>query len=81
MRIIWLCHYSPYPLIFGAAVRTYHLLKRLASEHDVTLAYLAHENEPIHEHLREILDDVLVFQPTYSRNKARKCDLIKLQDR
>jgi len=37
MRILVLNSEIPFPPITGAQSRTYHLLKRLSAEHDVTL--------------------------------------------
>ena len=37
MKILYLLPYIPVPPIFGGALRIYHLLKSLASEHEVTV--------------------------------------------
>ncbi len=38
MRVMLLCHRFPYPPSSGAKIRSYHILKHLAQEHEVTLA-------------------------------------------
>jgi glycosyltransferase involved in cell wall biosynthesis len=43
MRILMLTPYLPYPLLSGGQIRTYNLLKKLASKYDVTLFALIKE--------------------------------------
>lgn len=40
MKILMLTPYLPYPLLSGGQIRTYNLLKKLASHHEVTLCAL-----------------------------------------
>ena len=42
MRILWLCHFLPYPATgYGALQRTHHLLLRTAESHDVGVVALS----------------------------------------
>lgn len=41
MRILWLSHFFPYPPAGGALQRSYHLLRHVASRHDVDLVSLS----------------------------------------
>lgn len=43
MKILMLTPYLPYPLLSGGQIRTYNLLKKLASKHEVTLFALIKE--------------------------------------
>jgi len=43
MKILMLTPYLPYPLLSGGQIRTYNLLKKLASRHEVTLFALIKE--------------------------------------
>jgi glycosyltransferase involved in cell wall biosynthesis len=46
MKILMLTPYLPYPLLSGGQIRTYNLLKKLASKHEITLfALIKNENE------------------------------------
>ncbi len=38
MRVMLVCHRFPYPPSSGAKIRSYHILKHLAREHEVTVA-------------------------------------------
>lgn len=40
MRVLWLSHFYPYPPAGGALQRSYHLLRQVASKHDVSLVSL-----------------------------------------
>lgn len=40
MRILMIANYLPYPLLSGGRLRIYHLLRRVADRHEVTLAAL-----------------------------------------
>lgn len=44
MRILMLTPYLPYPLLSGGQIRTFNLLKKLASKHQVTLFALIKED-------------------------------------
>jgi len=44
MKILMLTPYLPYPLLSGGQIRTYNLLKKLASKHEVTLFALIKED-------------------------------------
>ena len=43
MKILMLAPYLPYPLLSGGQIRTYNLLKKLASKHEITLFALIKE--------------------------------------
>lgn len=46
MKILMLTPYLPFPLLSGGQIRTYNLLKKLATKHDITLfALIKEENE------------------------------------
>lgn len=53
MKILMLTPYLPYPLLSGGQIRTYNLLKKLASKYDVTLFALIKE-----ESERQYLDEL-----------------------
>ncbi len=59
MRILFLSTRSPYPLISGHSLRTYHILKGAAEEHDVTLVTFV--QHPEHELKRENLEHLRSF--------------------
>lgn len=44
MKILMLTPYLPYPLLSGGQIRTYNLLKKLATKHEVTLFSLIKDN-------------------------------------
>jgi glycosyltransferase involved in cell wall biosynthesis len=75
MRILFISWWWPYPADNGAKIRVYHLLKQLASAHDVTLLAFAADGEaaPEHiEHLRAFCRHVeTVPKPVYKPNSAR----------
>ena len=66
MRILFLSTRSPYPLISGHSLRTYHMLKGAARRHRVTLVtftQLEVEAEKGNvEHLREFCEEVHQFR-------------------
>lgn len=45
MKILMLTPYLPYPLLSGGQIRTYNLLKKLSSKHQITLFSLIKNNE------------------------------------
>jgi glycosyltransferase involved in cell wall biosynthesis len=45
MKILMLTPYLPYPLLSGGQIRTYNLLKKLATKHDITLFALIKNEE------------------------------------
>lgn len=59
MRILFLSTRSPYPLISGHSLRTYHILKGAAEEHEVTLVTFV--QHPEHELKRENLEHLRSF--------------------
>lgn len=60
MRTLLVSPYSPYPLIFGGAIRTYHVLKMFAELSEVTLVGYRnwHDEGSAEEHLREFCTHV-----------------------
>jgi sugar transferase (PEP-CTERM/EpsH1 system associated) len=42
MKILFLCHYVPYPPDHGAKIRAYHFIRHLSRNNSVTVATLAH---------------------------------------
>lgn len=64
MRILMLTPYLPYPLLSGGQIRTYNLLKKLASKHEVTLfALIKHHSETQHiAELEQYCSEVRVFK-------------------
>src|SRR3990172_2274966 len=45
MKILMITPYLPYPLVSGGQIRTYNLLKNLASKHQITLASFIRDND------------------------------------
>ncbi|MCC6711643.1 MAG: glycosyl transferase family 1, partial [Candidatus Pacebacteria bacterium] len=45
MKILMLTPYLPYPLLSGGQIRTYNLLKKLATKHEITLFALIKNEE------------------------------------
>src|SRR3989338_7635660 len=45
MKILMITPYLPYPLVSGGQIRTYNLLKNLASKHQITLASFIRDPE------------------------------------
>jgi glycosyltransferase involved in cell wall biosynthesis len=66
MKILFLSTRSPYPLISGHSLRTYHILKGAAEKHNVTLITFVQLKEELEEsnlgHLRKLCDSVTQFQ-------------------
>ena len=64
MKILMLTPYLPYPLLSGGQIRTYNLLKKLASKHQITLfALIKDESEKAHiSELEKYCQEVRVFK-------------------
>jgi len=66
MRILFLSTRSPYPLISGHSLRTYHMVKGAAQRHNVTLVTFTQldveEKKENVEHLRGFCEDVFQFR-------------------
>lgn len=64
MKILMLTPYLPYPLLSGGQIRTYNLLKKLASKHQITLfALIKDESEKAHiSELGKYCQEVRVFK-------------------
>jgi polysaccharide biosynthesis protein PslH len=53
MKILMLTPYLPYPLLSGGQIRTYNLLKKLSSKHQITLFALI-KNDEEKQYVREL---------------------------
>jgi glycosyltransferase involved in cell wall biosynthesis len=53
MKILMLTPYLPYPLLSGGQIRTYNLLKKLSSKHQITLFSLI-KNEEEKQYVKEL---------------------------
>lgn len=64
MKVLMLTPYLPYPLLSGGQIRTYNLLKKLASKHEITLfALIKEESEKEHiAELKKYCKEVKVFK-------------------
>lgn len=72
MRILVTSPAPIWPLVYGGAVRSYHLLSAIAETNQVTLLYLQEEpHESVPKQLRDLCEVVHVFSPTYSSRAAR----------
>ncbi len=76
MRILFLSERFPWPLEDGGNIRTYHLLRTLASKHDVTL--IAHDRRGIGNHpLADLCRVKIVGRPYKAvallRRHTRRC--------
>lgn len=64
MKILMITPYLPYPLVSGGQIRTYNLLKNLATKHKITLASFIRDNEE-KKYLKELepyCSKVIVFK-------------------
>ena len=64
MKVLMLTPYLPYPLLSGGQIRTYNLLKKLSTQHEITLFALI-KNEAEKEHIPELqqyCSEVKVFR-------------------
>lgn len=76
MNVLFLSTKSPYPLINGHSLRTYHTLRDAARRHDVTLVTFIqqpeHELKPEHlGHLRSFCKEVHTFPVPVDQSRAR----------
>jgi len=64
MKILMLTPYLPYPLLSGGQIRTYNLLKKLATKHEITLfALIKNQDEKQYiPELEKYCAKVKVFQ-------------------
>ncbi len=64
MKILMLTPYLPYPLLSGGQIRTYNLLKQLATKHEITLfALIKSENERQYiNHIKPFCKRIKVFK-------------------
>jgi sugar transferase (PEP-CTERM/EpsH1 system associated) len=71
MRVMLLCHRFPYPPSSGAKIRSYHILRHLAKEHEVTVA-APYRSEQEREEGRGLEDQChRVLAETIGPNAAR----------
>ncbi|GLI39228.1 glycosyltransferase [Geobacter hydrogenophilus] len=76
MNVLFLSTKSPYPLINGHSLRTYHTLRDAARRHDVTLVTFIqqpeHELKPEHiEHLKSFCKEVHTFPIPVDQSRAK----------
>src|SRR3989344_1602327 len=64
MKILMITPYLPYPLVSGGQIRTYNLLKNLASKHQITLASFIRDSreEKYLKELEPYCQKVIVFK-------------------
>lgn len=64
MKILMITPYLPYPLVSGGQIRTYNLLKNLASKHQITLAsFIRREEEKKYlKDLKPYCQKVIIFK-------------------
>jgi len=64
LKLLFVNPYLPYPLEDGGRIRTYHLLRHLASQHEVTFLTLCirPEDEAYVAHFREFCRDVQAYE-------------------
>ena len=69
MNVLFLTQVLPYPLVGGAKIRAYYMLRKLAQSHDVTLlSFVREDDRPEHiEHLRRFCREVHVASIERSR--------------
>jgi glycosyltransferase involved in cell wall biosynthesis len=60
MRILFLTQVLPYPLVGGAKIRAYYVLRYLAQDHDITLVSFAREDDRLEDvdHLKDLCSAV-----------------------
>lgn len=70
MKTLIVSPFSPYPLVFGGAIRLYHLVKMFASFSEVTLiAYASWTDDPnVVEHLETICHKVILVDGKPEQN-------------
>lgn len=63
MKILMLTPYLPYPPSIGGQLRSYHLIKRLAKNHEITLVCFTRDyNSPQQiSHMKQYCKDVIIF--------------------
>jgi glycosyltransferase involved in cell wall biosynthesis len=63
MKTLIISPYSPYPLVFGGAIRAYHVIKMFANLSEVTLLTYAEDVDPreVSEHMRTICEEVQII--------------------
>ncbi|MFC1517981.1 glycosyltransferase [Candidatus Margulisiibacteriota bacterium] len=71
MKLLWLCHFIPYPLDFGGAIRAFQLIKAAAKANEVHLACLCWQRTPpeVPKALKEICTSVNIFRKDFSGKK------------
>ena len=64
MKILMITPYLPYPLVSGGQIRTYNLLKNLATKHQITLASFIREpqEEKYLKELEPYCQKVIIFR-------------------
>src|SRR3989344_2972595 len=64
MKVLMLTPYLPYPLVSGGQIRTYNLLKNLASKHKITLVSFIREpkEKQYLANLKPFCANILIYQ-------------------
>ena len=73
MKILHIMPYTPYPPIFGGALREYHLLKNMAKNNHVTLVTYGGPGDDVQlvRHLSDQLEDIRVVPESAARRYHR----------
>jgi glycosyltransferase involved in cell wall biosynthesis len=79
-RVLVLTELLPYPLVSGAKIRIYYVLRQLASRHQVTLlSFVRPDDRPEYiEHLRSFLSDVQTVPIERSRLRDVRAAVLSL---
>lgn len=64
MKILMLTPYLPYPPSIGGQLRSYHLIKRLSKNHEITLVCFTREYNSSQQidHMKKYCKDVIIFK-------------------
>jgi glycosyltransferase involved in cell wall biosynthesis len=64
MKILMLTPYLPYPPSIGGQLRSYHLIKRLSKNHEITLVCFTRDYNSTEQinHMKQYCKDVIIFQ-------------------
>lgn len=78
MKILFLTHVLPYPLVGGAKIRAYYILRQLALDHEIMLVSFVRDSDSVDdiEHLRQFCAEVHVIPLKRSRKMDARSLLI-----
>ena len=70
LQVLFITEFLPWPLTSGGRIRSYHILRQVASKHKVTLVAACHDE--VEEHFKGFIDDLhaLTIQPKSKIKKA-----------